>query len=52
MKQLENNVETHNKVYLEIFNICSTSFPANVSAIFLFYPCTPQLWLIDVGCGL
>jgi hypothetical protein len=51
MKQLENNVKSH-KVYIEMLDMCSVSYPAYANAIFEFFPCTPQPWLIDVGYGL
>jgi hypothetical protein len=37
------------KIYLATFDMCSISYPANVNVIFEFFPCTPQLWLIDFG---
>jgi hypothetical protein len=47
MKQLENSMET-----LEMYHMCSISCPANVNAMFEFFPCTRQLWLVDVGYAL
>jgi hypothetical protein len=47
MKQLENSMET-----LEMCNMSSISYPANVNTIFEFFPRSPQLWLIDVGYAL
>jgi hypothetical protein len=51
MKQLENVMETH-KVYLEMFDMCSISYSANVNAVLEFSSCTPQLthqrWLCPV----
>jgi hypothetical protein len=51
MKKLENSMKIHN-VYLEMFDMCSISYSANVNQIFEFFPRTPQLWLIDFGYGL
>jgi hypothetical protein len=36
MKQYENSMETR-KAYLEMFDVCFISFPANVNAIFEFF---------------
>jgi hypothetical protein len=51
MKQLENSTETY-KVYLQMIDMHSSSYSADVKAIFDFFPCSPQLWIIDVGYGL
>jgi hypothetical protein len=51
IKQFLNNMKTH-KVFLEVFVMFSISYFANVDAIFEFFPCSSQLWLVDHGCGL
>jgi hypothetical protein len=43
MKQLEDSLETH-KFYVEMLDICSVSYSANINAM--------HLWLTDVGYGL
>jgi hypothetical protein len=42
MKQVENSVETH-EVYLEMIDMRSITYSENITAIFEFFPCTPQL---------
>lgn len=41
MEQLENSMQTHD-VDLEMSDMCSPSYSTNVSAIFEFFPYTPQ----------
>jgi hypothetical protein len=51
MKQFENSMNLR-EVLLETLDICFISYSANFSAIFKFFPRTPQLCLIDSGYGL
>lgn len=40
--QPENSKEKH-QVYLEMSDMCSICYPANINAISEFFPCTSQL---------
>jgi hypothetical protein len=42
MERLGNSKEAH-RIYIEMFDLCSISYSANVNAILEFFPCTPQL---------
>jgi hypothetical protein len=51
MKQLENSMKPR-EFNLETLDIGLINYSANFNSIFKFFPCTPQLWLVDIGCSL
>jgi hypothetical protein len=53
MKQLKNNLETH-KFYLEMFDICSISYPTNINVIFILFPvhCNCDSLTLAIACEI